>query len=124
MAQGRGSAMFSMMLVCFLVLQSEMVHAATTYTVGDARGWTFNVVGWPRGKHFRAGDTLVFKYNPQAHNVVAVNNVGYNTCKTPRGAKVFKSGRDQIKLVKGQNYFLCSFVGHCQAGMKIAVNAV
>jgi hypothetical protein len=25
--------------------------------------------------------------------------------------------------VKGQNFFICSFAGHCQSGMKIAVNA-
>ncbi|KAJ7968093.1 Basic blue-like protein [Quillaja saponaria] len=123
MAQGRGSAMIAIMLLCLLVLPSEMVHAAT-YTVGDAGGWTFNVVGWPRGKGFRAGDTIVFNYSPRAHDVVVVNKAGYDTCRTPRGAKVYRSGKDLIKLVKGQNYFICNFVGHCESGMKIAVNAV
>lgn len=45
------------LLVCFLVLFSEMAHAAT-YTVGGPGGWTLNTVGWPKGKRFRAGDTL------------------------------------------------------------------
>ena len=45
------------LLLCLLVLHSEMAHAAT-YTVGGAGGWTFNTVGWPKGKRFRAGDTL------------------------------------------------------------------
>ena len=58
MALGRGSAMVAVMVAMFtLMLCSEMADAAT-YTVGDAAGWTFNTVGWPRGKRFRAGDTL------------------------------------------------------------------
>lgn len=67
----------------------------------------------------------VFNYNPAAHNVVAVNKVGYNTCTTPPGAsKVHQTGKDQIKLVKGQNFFICSIPGHCQSGMKIAITAI
>lgn len=120
MALGRGSAL--VLLVCFFVLNSEFAHAAT-YTVGGPGGWTFNTVGWPKGKRFRAGDTLVFNYSPSAHNVVAVNKGGYDSCKTPRGAKVYRSGKDQIRLARGQNYFICNFVGHCESGMKIAINA-
>ncbi|KAK2384498.1 hypothetical protein P8452_39373 [Trifolium repens] len=120
MALGRGSAL--VLLVCFFVLHSELAHAVT-YTVGGAGGWTFNTVGWPQGKRFRAGDTLVFNYSPRAHNVVAVNKGGYDSCKTPAGSKVFRSGKDQIRLARGQNYFICNFVGHCESGMKIAINA-
>ncbi|KAG5015530.1 hypothetical protein AAZX31_08G125600 [Glycine max] len=120
MALGRGSAV--VLLLCFLVLQSEMARAAT-YRVGDSRGWTFNTVTWPQGKRFRAGDTLAFNYSPGAHNVVAVSKAGYDSCKTPRGAKVYRSGKDQIRLARGQNYFICNYVGHCESGMKIAINA-
>ncbi|CAL0325067.1 unnamed protein product [Lupinus luteus] len=120
MAMGRGSAM--MLLFCLFVIHSEMVNAAT-YTVGDGGGWTFKTVGWPKGKNFRAGDTLVFNYNPSFHNVVVVNSAGYSSCKTPRGSKVYHSGKDQIKLSKGQNYFICNYVGHCEGGMKIAIYA-
>ncbi|XP_022942619.1 basic blue protein-like [Cucurbita moschata] len=123
MAQGRGSAAMGAVMVCLLVLQfSAMAHAAV-YTVGGAQGWTFNVASWPKGKRFRAGDTLVFNYSPAAHNVVAVSRVGYSGCVAPTGSKVFGTGTDQIKLVKGQNYFICSLPGHCQSGMKIAINA-
>jgi len=65
----------------------------------------------------------VFNYSPGTHNVVVVNKYGYGGCKTPRGAKVYQSGKDQIRLVKGQNYFICNFPGHCESGMKIAINA-
>ncbi|KAE8727216.1 Basic blue protein [Hibiscus syriacus] len=122
MVQGRCSAVAATVLLCLLSLHFESVRSAT-FTVGDSSGWTLNAVGWTKGKRFRAGDTLVFNYNPSIHNVVAVNRAGYSSCKAPKGAKVFSSGKDQIKLRKGQNFFICSSVGHCQSGMKIAAIA-
>ncbi|KAK4563318.1 hypothetical protein RGQ29_005718 [Quercus rubra] len=135
--QGRGSAIVVSVLLLGMLLHCGNVLAAT-YTVGDAGGWTFNVVGWPNGKTFRAGDVLVFNYNPTFHNVVgvvfnygpgehdvnSVNQQGYDTCTVSSGAKTYETGSDIIKLVKGKNYFICSFPGHCTNGMKIAINAL
>ncbi|XP_050261752.1 basic blue protein-like [Quercus robur] len=121
MSQGRGNAIAVLVLLLGMLLHCGNVWAAT-YTVGDAGGWAFNVVGWPNGKTFRAGDVLVFNYNPTLHNVVGVGKHGYDTC-TAAGQK-FQTGRDKIKLVKGFNYFICGFPGHCASNMKIAVNAM
>lgn len=45
-------------VLCIVVLiQAEITHAAV-YNVGGTGGWTFNTVGWPKGKRFRAGDVL------------------------------------------------------------------
>ncbi|KAL0917340.1 hypothetical protein M5K25_012395 [Dendrobium thyrsiflorum] len=126
MAQGRDSAgkamAFGLALLFLMLLHSELAESAV-YTVGNPNGWTFNTVSWPKGKSFHAGDVLLFKYNPSVHNVVAVNAAGYNGCTTPKGSKIYKSGNDRITLAKGPNYFICNFVGHCQAGMKVLVNA-
>ncbi|KAB5513814.1 hypothetical protein DKX38_027720 [Salix brachista] len=126
MVQGRGSAdlvvvNMAAVLLCLMVLTGH-VHAAT-YTVGGSGGWTLDVDRWPKGKRFKAGDTLVFTYDPTIHNVVAVNRGGYSSCITPAGARVYKSGNDQIKLSKGQNFFICNVAEHCESGMKIAINA-
>ncbi|MQL74627.1 hypothetical protein Taro_006957 [Colocasia esculenta] len=119
-SQGRGSARAAaVLLLCLIAIQSE----AAVYTVGDSAGWTFNMVAWPRGKRFRAGDQIVFRYDPAIHNVVPVTAAGYNSCLQPRGAKVFRSGNDRITLARGTNYFICTVVGHCQAGMKVAILA-
>ncbi|KAG9458597.1 hypothetical protein H6P81_003105 [Aristolochia fimbriata] len=128
MGQGRGSAsgssaIFAVAAILLIVLNAaEMVHA-TTFTVGDKGGWTFNVVNWPNGKRFKAADVLVFNYGSSLHNVVALDGKSYNTCTTPKGAKIYTSGHDRITLRRGKNYFICNFPGHCQGGMKIAVNA-
>lgn len=55
MGEGRGSAMVVAIIV---VLGMAAAAEAATYTVGGAGGWTFNVDGWPKGKKFKAGDTL------------------------------------------------------------------
>ena len=49
--------MVGLMVLLCTMLHSEMARAAN-YNVGGAKGWTFNTVGWPKGKRFRAGDTL------------------------------------------------------------------
>jgi hypothetical protein len=93
MVQGRGSADLVMVnvaaLLCLMVL-TGLVHAAT-YTVGGSGGWTLNMDSWPKGKRFKAGDTLgkfrhilfllvkvmqemVIKKTGKCH-VVVVNNV-------------------------------------------------
>ncbi|RZS18217.1 hypothetical protein BHM03_00050451 [Ensete ventricosum] len=60
MAQGRGSASdvvaLGIALLCLLLLCE--IGEAAVYTVGDSKGWTFNTVGWSKGKRFRAGDVL------------------------------------------------------------------
>ncbi|XP_051177040.1 chemocyanin [Lolium perenne] len=128
MAQGRGSAsggaavVVGVLLLCVL-LHAEVVESAV-FNVGDRGGWSFNTNSWPTGKRFKAGDVLVFKYDATAHDVVAVSAAGYKACAKPaRGAKVYKSGADRVTLARGTNYFICSVPGHCQSGMKIAVNA-
>ncbi|KAL2460490.1 Basic blue protein [Abeliophyllum distichum] len=124
MAERRGSAVVATaLMMCLGVLFHCKVAEAATYTVGDAGGWTFDMVDWPKGKNFHAGDILVFNYTPGTHDVVVVDESGYNSCTSPSGAKVYQTGKDQIKLVKGQNYFICDYPGHCQSRMKIAVTA-
>ncbi|XP_074588039.1 basic blue protein-like [Curcuma longa] len=95
---------------------------ATDFVVGGATGWKFNVIDWPNGKSFKAGDVLVFNYTEGAHNVVVVTEEGYDKC-LPLDGKVFTSGKDRVTLVKGDNHFICSFTGHCESNMKIKVTA-
>ncbi|KAL7593788.1 hypothetical protein Lser_V15G34159 [Lactuca serriola] len=125
MTEGRGSAMAAAVVLCLVaaVLHCQVAQAAT-YVVGGRSGWTFNLSNWPHGKNFRAGDVLVFNYKRGTHNVVAVNKAGYNGCSSsPRNAKVYTSGKDRIRLVKGLNNFVCTLPGHCGAGMKIQIIA-
>ncbi|ERM94118.1 basic blue protein [Amborella trichopoda] len=122
MAQGRSSAMGLVALV-FVFFGLLELSTATTYTVGDSGGWTFGVSDWPKGKKFVAGDVLVFNYPAGNHNVVPVNADGYNSCSVPPGSKTYTSGEDRVTLNKGDNFYICGFADHCDAGMQIQANA-
>ena len=63
----------------------------------------------------------VFKYGQGAHNVVVVDAQGYDSCTAKSGSKTYTSGNDKITLAKGTSYFICSYPGHCDGGMKIKV---
>jgi hypothetical protein len=130
MAQGGGSARVvnknvlvgGLLLLLLCVLQCVSVVEGATYTVGGRQGWGFQTNSWTAGKRFRAGDTLVFNYNPSVHNLVVVGAGAYRSCSTG-GSRPLTSGSDKVTLRKGVNYFICSIPGHCTSGMKIAVPA-
>uniref|UniRef100_A0A0E0CR17 Plantacyanin n=1 Tax=Oryza meridionalis TaxID=40149 RepID=A0A0E0CR17_9ORYZ len=132
-ARGRGSACngaavlgaaAAVVIIGFLVVSATPVAEAARYTVGDSGGWRFYAEGWAKGKTFRAGDVLEFKYNAAVHDVAAVDLVAYRSCTVPKGVRKMRSGRDKVTLRKGTHYFICTEPGHCKAGMKLAVRAI
>uniref|UniRef100_A0A0D3GW65 Phytocyanin domain-containing protein n=1 Tax=Oryza barthii TaxID=65489 RepID=A0A0D3GW65_9ORYZ len=98
---------------------------ATTYTVGAPAGsWDTrtNYAQWASAATFRAGDRLVFRYSPAAHDVVEVTKAGYDACSAASPIATFNSGDDTVPLAAvGTRYFICGFPGHCAAGMKLTV---
>ncbi|KAK6233742.1 hypothetical protein QUC31_006148 [Theobroma cacao] len=57
------------------------------------------------------------------HNAAVVDIQGYKSCFASPTFKVYSIGNDAIKLSKGRNYFICSIPGHCDRGLKIAIDA-
>lgn len=45
------------MLVLYFMVQIHTADA-TTYIVGDSKGWQWDVGAWLKGKSFKAGDIL------------------------------------------------------------------
>ncbi|KAL0711328.1 hypothetical protein Bca4012_018306 [Brassica carinata] len=108
-----------------LVLAIVPAALAVKYTVGDAAQWDSGVdyTAWVKGKTFRVGDSLEFKYGP-THSVNEVNKAGYDSCGgTP--IDTHSGGDTDIDLEKvGTQYFICPTPGHCTGGMKLAVTVV
>ncbi|CAH1417670.1 unnamed protein product [Lactuca virosa] len=99
---------------------------------GKADGWTTPVntsySKWASSKKFRVGDTLWFHYDPASHNVVQVNQMGYQLCNISNarvGVKTYETGNDSFRIKgPGHYYFICSFPGHCKAGQKLDVRVL
>ncbi|CAN6179890.1 unnamed protein product [Urochloa humidicola] len=102
--------------------------SAATYNVGEPGGsWDLrtNYGDWAASKRFHPGDQLVFKYSPQAHDVLEVSKADYDSCSTASPIATHNSGNDAIALTSpGTRYFICGFTGHCDGGMKLQVDVV
>ncbi|KVH93578.1 mavicyanin [Cynara cardunculus var. scolymus] len=112
-----------------MVVSGSLMHTAigAVYKVGDTAGWTtignVNYKQWAATKTFQLGDTIVFSYNKQFHNVMQVTHADYRSCNASAPITTHSTGNDTIIIkTSGHHYFLCAVPGHCQAGQKLDIN--
>lgn len=103
--------------------------SAAVYEVGDKLGWTImgnpDYGAWAASKKFSVGDTVVFTYNKQFHNVIAVSKADYKNCDVTKPTATWATGKDSVVLnTTGHHYFLCGFPGHCAIGQKVDVRVL
>ncbi|KAI5009656.1 hypothetical protein ZWY2020_011793 [Hordeum vulgare] len=102
--------------------------SAAIYNVGEPGGaWDLstNYDTWASSRKFQPGDQIVFKYSPQAHDVLEVSKADYDSCSTANPIATLNTGNDIITLTAtGTRYFICGFPGHCTGGMKVKIDVV
>ncbi|XP_048549577.1 mavicyanin-like [Triticum urartu] len=102
--------------------------SAAVYNVGEPGGaWdlTTNYSTWAFSRKFQLSDQIVFKYSPQAHDVLEVSKADYDSCSIVNPIATLNSGNDIVTLTAaGTRYFICGFPGHCTGGMKIKIDVV
>ncbi|KAJ9696198.1 hypothetical protein PVL29_008443 [Vitis rotundifolia] len=103
----------------------EVSIAATVYHVGDSTGWTIGKVNytlWSQTKDFVVGDTIIFEYNKQYHNVLQVTHDNFKSCNTTAPIATLATGNDSITISNyGHYYYFCGIPGHCEAGQKVDI---
>ncbi|CAH8272316.1 unnamed protein product [Arabidopsis lyrata] len=114
-------------LACMVVMLR--LSEAAVYKVGDSAGWTtianVDYKLWASTKTFHIGDTVLFEYNPQFHNVMRVTHPMYRSCNTSKPISTFTTGNDSITLTNhGHHFFFCGVPGHCLAGQKLDLNVL
>ncbi|NP_001149603.1 Blue copper protein-like precursor [Zea mays] len=102
------------------------VASAAVYEVGGTIGWTVmgnpDYAAWASSKQIVIGDTVVFTYNKQFHNVLAVSKADYKNCIATKPTATWSTGNDSVVLnTTGHHYFLCGYPGHCAAGQKVDI---
>ncbi|ONH95631.1 hypothetical protein PRUPE_7G081300 [Prunus persica] len=113
-------------LVFFVMMAFSGAYSSSVYRVGDSDGWTSRGLvdynKWASTKDFHVGDTLIFTYNNQFHNVMQVSDQDFESCNATSAISSYTSGSDTITLKRpGHYYFLCGAPGHCQAGQKVDI---
>ncbi|XP_074571769.1 chemocyanin-like [Curcuma longa] len=120
------SAAAAMSVVGVLLVISVVPSHGAVLTVGDALGWTImgnpNYTAWAANNTFHVGDTIVFTYNTNFHNVLEVSKNNYGACNASSPIGTYATGNDSIMLKhKGHLYFICGFPGHCDAGQRVDI---
>ncbi|CAL5066926.1 unnamed protein product [Urochloa decumbens] len=93
--------------------------------VGDATGWNLSYpVGWPEGKTFKVGDSLVFDYPKGQFTVTEVDSEAFRECyRQGNTLNEWTSGHDVVPLDKpGRRWFFSSLANHCDLGLKLVVD--
>ncbi|XP_019188432.1 PREDICTED: uclacyanin-3-like [Ipomoea nil] len=110
-------------VLLFLLLASPAAFAKDHIVGGDG-GWSQSgdYTTWAASETFTVGDSLVFNYGG-SHGVDEVSKDDYDNCNAGNALRSFTDGKTTIKLSKaGPMYFMCPSFGHCQTGMKLAIN--
>ncbi|XP_054820726.1 uclacyanin 1-like [Prosopis cineraria] len=120
------------MLISIIIMTKMMIISeGAVYKVGGSSGWTsigrVDYKNWAASKIFQVGDTIIFEYNPEYHNVMRVTYEMYKSCNVSAGTPIetFNTGNDSIKINNhGHNLFMCGFPGHCLKGQKVDINVI
>ncbi|XBI84709.1 hypothetical protein VPH35_092955 [Triticum aestivum] len=123
-------ALAAMAVIVAVAALLPATASTASYTVGDDSGWDVGVDyrAWASGRvncrkppHF----SLEFLYSlgEAEHNVVLVDAQSFGACSVPSNAPTLTTDDDKVSLTQaGQWLFICGIEGHCQDGMKLAVN--
>lgn len=95
--------------------------SATDHIVGGNRGWNPNInyTDWVNSETFVLLDWISFRYQKDQHNVVQVNQSGYDNCTTDNAIGNWSSGKDFFFLNVSKRYYYIDGRGGCYGGMKI-----
>ncbi|CAH8388560.1 unnamed protein product [Eruca vesicaria subsp. sativa] len=114
-------------LACMVLLLR--LSKAAVYKVGDSASWTtianVDYKLWASTKTFHIGDTVLFEYNLQFHNVMRVTHAMFKNCSNSNPISTFTTGNDSVTLSNyGHHFFFCGAPGHCMAGQKLDLNVI
>ncbi|XP_050381909.1 umecyanin-like [Argentina anserina] len=114
-------------LVAAVFLQN--VAAQTAHVVGDTAGWNVpqngaqQYVTWAASQTFVIGDSLIFNFATNAHDVVEVPKASFDSCSDDNEiGSTITTGPANVSLTSaGDHYYICTVGSHCQSGQKLAI---
>ncbi|KAJ4830064.1 hypothetical protein Tsubulata_039598, partial [Turnera subulata] len=115
---------FGILLLLGITL-GPSITLAKEFVVGDEAGWKlgFDYQAWAKGKDFRVGDKLIFKYRAGSHNVYKVDGTGFQQCIRPSAKEALTTGYDVVELATpGRKWYICGVAKHCEYGMKLVID--
>ncbi|PHT47564.1 hypothetical protein CQW23_11772 [Capsicum baccatum] len=108
---------------------AQDASAQTVHVVGDNMGWVIPSNGaaaytnWTDRKTFRVGDTLVFNFMTNQHDVLQVQKSSFDGCNSQNavGSPILTGPANITLNSTGDHYYICTFGRHCLNGQKLAI---
>ncbi|ESQ51679.1 hypothetical protein EUTSA_v10017858mg [Eutrema salsugineum] len=126
MALIKSKSFFTFLMI--LVALLGVAVGGTVHKVGDSNGWTMMGVdyeAWASSRTFQVGDSLVFEYNNEYHDVTQVTLNDFELCEPSNSLATYQTGSDMVKLTKpGVQNFICGVPGHCDVGQKLQIHVL
>ncbi|XP_010484775.1 PREDICTED: mavicyanin-like [Camelina sativa] len=125
MALIKNNMLFTSLLI--LVALFGVAVGGTIHKVGDSNGWTKmgDYDAWASSRTFQVGDSLLFTYNNNFHDVTEVTYNDFEMCESSKPLMKYTSGSDSISLTKpGLKQFICGVPGHCKSGQKLQIHVL
>uniref|UniRef100_A0A0D3BTA9 Phytocyanin domain-containing protein n=2 Tax=Brassica oleracea var. oleracea TaxID=109376 RepID=A0A0D3BTA9_BRAOL len=77
---------------------------------------------WASSRTFQVGDSLVFEYNKDYHNVNEITTNNFELCEPSNPLVRYETGSDTVTLTKpGVHNFICGVPSHCDIGQKLQI---
>ncbi|KAL1190633.1 Mavicyanin [Cardamine amara subsp. amara] len=126
MALIKSKSLFTSLLI--LVALFGVSVGGTVHKVGDSNGWTMMGVDyktWASSRTFQVGDSLVFAYYKDFHDVTEVTHNDFQLCNSSKPLTRYQTGFDTVTLTKPGLYnFICGVPGHCDLGQKVQIHVL
>ncbi|XP_010513178.1 PREDICTED: mavicyanin-like [Camelina sativa] len=125
MALIKSNVFFTSLLILVALFGGAI--GGTVHKVGDSKGWTISVDydAWASSKTFHVGDSLVFEYTKDFHDVTEVTHNDFKLCEASKPLSRYQTGSDTIALTKpGIQHFICGFPRHCNFGQKLQIHVL
>ncbi|CAA7033444.1 unnamed protein product [Microthlaspi erraticum] len=123
MALIKSKSFFTSLLILVALIGAAV--GGTVHKVGDSKGWTMmgaDYEAWASSRTFKVGDSLVFEYDNEYHDVTEVTPNDFELCEPSSPLARYETGSDTVSLTKpGIRYFICGFPGHCKVGQKLQI---
>ncbi|KAI3924485.1 hypothetical protein MKW98_032686 [Papaver atlanticum] len=111
-----------------VITNSVCIYGHVQHIVGgDNFGWSIPEYkdfysNWSSNQSFYIGDTLVFEFESEFHNVMQVSRREYDECASQNPYQAFIIGPATVTLIQdGIQYFICSTADYCNLGQKLSV---
>ncbi|KAI3670908.1 hypothetical protein L1987_87552 [Smallanthus sonchifolius] len=118
-----------MVVVVMAIASFRSTVAQTSHVVGDTFGWNIpndgnaTYITWASGQNFTVGDTLVFTFATNFHDVAEVREEAYGPCTIANPISINNTGPATLTLTRpGNHYYICTFGTHCRAGQKLTIS--